>query len=219
MNPRNAPCPCGSGQKYKRCCRSVDRSVSRVQGQGVVHLPPPPGLDPVTTEAYLRVQEVMVSPDAARLISEGMVLLRRMFREGGPLGSLRWSWEQLVPPVERHIGRVMEEVEDTDERHALLFERCAPKLLSAERLARMDEVLRRELMSPERTEDERRALAAAVMELVSAPPTPPYSHEELGLVSWLMMGQVDEWMARRERAEAFLDRVLGPVADARRGWA
>ncbi len=33
-----------------------------------------------------------------------------------------------------------------------------------------------------------------------------------------MMAQVDEWMARRKRAEAFMDRVLGPVADARRGW-
>jgi hypothetical protein len=175
-------------------------------------------LDPVTTEACLRLQEVMGSPEAARLMSEGMVLLRKMFREGGPLGSLRWSWEELVPVVERHIYRVMEEVKDTDERHALLFERCAPKLLGPERLARMDEVLRRELMSPERTGDERRALAAAVMELVSAPRTPPYSHEEFGLVMWLMMAQVDEWMARRRRAEAFLDRVLGPAPDARRGW-
>ncbi len=61
-------------------------------------------------------------------MSESMVLLRKMFRESGPLGSLRWSWEELVPVVERHIYRVMEQVQDIDERHALLLERCAPKL-------------------------------------------------------------------------------------------
>ncbi|MBU4198610.1 MAG: SEC-C domain-containing protein, partial [Verrucomicrobia bacterium] len=24
QTPRNAPCPCGSGKKYKRCCGSSD---------------------------------------------------------------------------------------------------------------------------------------------------------------------------------------------------
>ncbi|MDO9542425.1 MAG: SEC-C metal-binding domain-containing protein, partial [Kiritimatiellia bacterium] len=24
QTPRNAPCPCGSGKKYKRCCGSAD---------------------------------------------------------------------------------------------------------------------------------------------------------------------------------------------------
>ena len=26
--PRNAPCPCGSGQKYKRCCASYNGAAS-----------------------------------------------------------------------------------------------------------------------------------------------------------------------------------------------
>ena len=223
MTSRNARCPCGSGQKYKQCCLGADGRRSLLQfaqtvARSVAHLSPPPGLDPVTTEAYLRSQEVMRSADVTRQLSDCMGLLRKMFQEGGPLASLRWPWEELVPPVERHIFRVMEEVEDTDERHDLLFQRCAPELLSPERLARMDQVLRRELMSPERTAEERRALALAVMELVRAPRKPPYTNR-LSMVAWMLMGQVDEWVARRQRTQAIVDRALGQEPGTRRGQA
>ena len=30
MSNRNAPCPCGSGQKYKQCCNAVSRHADRV---------------------------------------------------------------------------------------------------------------------------------------------------------------------------------------------
>jgi hypothetical protein len=30
---RNAPCPCGSGKKYKRCCGGIERATSAPQSQ------------------------------------------------------------------------------------------------------------------------------------------------------------------------------------------
>ncbi|HSL84651.1 MAG TPA: SEC-C metal-binding domain-containing protein [Thermoanaerobaculia bacterium] len=29
---RNAPCPCGSGKKYKRCCLGLDRAAGAAGG-------------------------------------------------------------------------------------------------------------------------------------------------------------------------------------------
>ena len=211
MHTRNALYPGGSGQKYKRWCLGLGRSISRLLSwlfPPVTDLPPPPGLDAVTTEAYLRSQELLRAPDGVQRMADSMALLRKLFREGGPLAALRWSWEELVPPVERHIFRVMEEVEDMSERRARLFERCAPELLDPGRLARMDEVLRRELMSPERTLEERRALAVAVMDLKAALRTAPYVRAS-SIVAWLMMEQVDEWVERRQRAQRIMDRALG----------
>ncbi len=37
---RNAPCPCGSGEKYKRCCLQKDEQESRLEA------PPPPIEEP-----------------------------------------------------------------------------------------------------------------------------------------------------------------------------
>ena len=64
-------------------------------------------------------------------------------------------------------------------------------------------------MSPERTPREKGALAVAVLELLSAPRRPPFSREGLSAVSWLMMEQVDEWVARRQRVQSVVDASLG----------
>ena len=37
---RNAPCPCGSGKKYKKCCLSADEEAAR---RSRPPMPPPPG--------------------------------------------------------------------------------------------------------------------------------------------------------------------------------
>ena len=34
---RNAPCPCGSGKKYKRCCLPLHSGSSRQQQGGIAH--------------------------------------------------------------------------------------------------------------------------------------------------------------------------------------
>ncbi|ATB35476.1 SEC-C motif domain protein [Cystobacter fuscus] len=204
MTMSDIQCPCGSGQKVTRCCAKTT----------LFPRSPPPGLEPVLTEAYLHAQRVLGAPDAFQRMSDCMTLLREMFREGGPLSSLRWPWEELVPPVERHIFRVMAEVEGIDERHERLFERCAPDLIDPKRLERLNEGLRRELMSPERTADEKCALAVAVMELLSAPRHPPYSKEGLSVVSWLLMAQVDEWVGRRQLVQAVVDETLGNTRGA-----
>ncbi|OJH35148.1 hypothetical protein BON30_39490 [Cystobacter ferrugineus] len=172
-------------------------------------------MDPVLTEACVLAQRVLGAPDLFQRMSDCMERLREMFREGGPLASLRWPWEELVPPVERHIFRVMAEVEDTDEWREQLFERCAPDLVSPERLERLNEALRRELMSPERTADEKCALGVAVVELLAAPRHPPYSRRTQGMsmVSSLLMAQVDEWVERRQRVQAVVDEALGNTRD------
>jgi hypothetical protein len=131
MPSRNEACPCGSKQKYKRCCLGASR-CSGPPGAPPPRRPPPSGVDAATAEAAVLVEELMASPHPLRRISDGMVLLRTMFEEGGPLACLRWSWDELVPPVERHIFRVTEEVTDMEERRARLFDRCAPDLLGPE---------------------------------------------------------------------------------------
>ncbi|WP_233262259.1 hypothetical protein [Vitiosangium sp. GDMCC 1.1324] len=171
--------------------------------------PPPSGVDPVTAEAAVLAEEVLTSPDRVQQVSDGMVLLRRMFREDGPLASLRWSWDEFVPLVERHIFRVMEEVEDMDEREERLFDRCAPELLSPERVERFDQELRRVLMEPGRTPEERRALAVAVLQMRDAPRHPPYTHWRHQAVAWLTLAQVGEWVDRRKRMNAAVARAHG----------
>jgi SEC-C motif len=37
---RNAPCPCGSGKKYKRCCGSIEAKTSPHLSSAMPHLPP-----------------------------------------------------------------------------------------------------------------------------------------------------------------------------------
>jgi hypothetical protein len=138
-----------------------------------------------------------------------MVLLRRMFRDGGPLASLRWRWDELVPLIERHIFQVAEEVEDMEEQRERLFDRCAPELLGPERVERFDQELRRALMEPGRTLEERRALAVAVLGMRGVPRHPPYTYGRHHTVAWLMMAQVTEWAGRRARMNAAVRRAFG----------
>ncbi|WP_309893418.1 SEC-C metal-binding domain-containing protein [Archangium sp.] len=208
MPSRNEPCPCGSKQKYKKCCLGASRR-SGSPGAPPPRRPPPSGVDAVTAEAAVLAEELMASPHILERISDGMVVLRAMFEEGGPLACLRWSWDELVPPVERHIFRVTEEVEDMEERRDRLFDRCAPDLLSPERVERFDQELRRVLMEPGRTLEERYALAMAVLDLREMPRHPPYTHRRHQTLAWLMNAQVTEWAERRCRLNDAVGRALG----------
>ncbi len=216
MPSRNELCPCGSGRKYKQCCLGAARRSSG-SGQPPPREPTPPEVDAVISEAAVLGREVFSSPDPIQGASDVMVLLREMFREGGPLAALRWSWDELVPVVERHIFRVMEEVESMDERRARLFDRCAPELIDPERVERFDRELRRVLMEPGRTPEERRALAVAVLELWTAPRHPPYTQGRHRTMAWLMMAQVTEWAARRERMRTAVLRASGGALGESRG--
>ncbi|MCY1075423.1 SEC-C domain-containing protein [Archangium lansingense] len=216
MPSRNDPCPCGSGQKFKRCCVSGYR---RVGWDSYVPLRRgrPTGVDEVTAEAAVLAEELLTSPNRIQQATEGMALLRDMFVEGGPLASLRWSWDEFVPVVERHIYRVTAEVKDMDERRARLFDRCAPELLNPERVERFAQEFRRALMAPERTPEERRALAMAVLAMRGAPRHPLYTSRRLGMVLWLMMEQVSEWVERRCRMQAAVEWALGVEPGRARG--
>jgi hypothetical protein len=159
--------------------------------------PQPTGVDEVTAEAAVLAKEVLCSVDVIQQLGNGMVLLREMFAEGGPLAALRWPWEELAPVVERHIAQVTAEVEDMAERRARLFQRCAPELLSPERVERFERELRRVLMEPGRTVPERRALAVSILAMRGAPRHPPYTSARLHTVAWLMMAQITEWAGLR----------------------
>ena len=41
MTGRNAPCPCGSGKKYKKCCLKKDQAAARQKAQMAMTPPPP----------------------------------------------------------------------------------------------------------------------------------------------------------------------------------
>ncbi|AKJ01440.1 SEC-C motif domain protein [Archangium gephyra] len=166
-------------------------------------------MDAVTAEAAVLAEDVLCSPARLQRMSEGLVLLRELFRPDGPLAFLRWSWDEFVPVIERHIHRVTEEVEDMDERRALLFARCAPELLGPERVERFNQGFRRVLMEPGRTLEERRALAMAVLEMQGVPRHPPYTYGRHHTMAWLMMAQVSEWAERRSRVSAAVARAHG----------
>jgi hypothetical protein len=166
-------------------------------------------VEPALAEAAVLVDEMMSSPDILQRVSDGMILMREMFREDGPLAALRWSWDEFVPVVERHIFRVTEEVEDMEARRQRLFDLCALELLGPERVERFDQEMRRVLMEPGRTREERRALAVAVLEMRDVPRHPPYTYWRHQTVSWLMMAQVTEWAERRSRMNDALGRALG----------
>ncbi|HEX5754301.1 MAG TPA: hypothetical protein VFZ09_49415 [Archangium sp.] len=174
-------------------------------------------MDEVTAEAAVLAEDVLCSPDRLERMSDGMGLLREMFQPDGPLASLRWSWDELVPVIERHIHRVTEEVEDMEERRALLFARCAPELLEPERVERFDQGFRRALMAPGRTLEERRALAMAVLEMHGVPRHPPYTYKRHHSIAWLMMDQVTEWAQRRTRVNAAVAQAHGVRPGERKG--
>jgi hypothetical protein len=208
MSSRNEPCPCGSKQKYKKCCLGVSRRFGSL-GAPPPRRPRPSGVDAATAEAAVLVEELMASPHRYQRVSDGMVVLRTMFQEEGPLACLRWSWDEFIPPVERHIFRVTEEVADMEERRDVLFDRCAPDLLSPERVERFDQELRRVLLEPGRTLEERFALAVAVLEMRGMPRQPPYTHRRHRTLAWLMNAQVTEWAERRGRLNDAVGRALG----------
>jgi hypothetical protein len=174
-------------------------------------------VDEVTAEAAVLAEDVLCSPERLERMSEGMVLLREMFQADGPLASLRWSWDEFIPVVERHIHRVTEEVEDMEERRALLFARCAPELLEPGRVERFDEGFRRALMEPGRSLEERRALAMAVLEMHRVARHPPYTYGRHHTLAWLMMAQVSEWAERRSRVNDAVARAHGVPPGARKG--
>ena len=70
------------------------------------------------------------------------------------------------------------------------------------------------LGSSQRTALEQGGLALGVMELHEAPREPPYPHARFIVVSSLMMAQVDEWVARRQRVQGVMDQVLARTPDA-----
>ena len=69
MPSRNEPCPCGSGQKYKRCCLGESRSAGWY-GAPSTRRPPLPGLDPVTDEAAVLAEEVMALSNIMQRVSD-----------------------------------------------------------------------------------------------------------------------------------------------------
>lgn len=70
MLGRNAPCHCGSGRKYKRCCLATDEEAeraARAEAQSADH-------DECWCDECLALDEVMdLSDHAAQLIGEGQL--------------------------------------------------------------------------------------------------------------------------------------------------
>lgn len=87
---RNEPCPCGSGQKFKKCCLGKGRDVEARGEPGArggpewhadVVLPPPIEAAPGTIELHPRVpRDLRRRLERARL--ENLVLLRSLDRAG-----------------------------------------------------------------------------------------------------------------------------------------
>ena len=49
---RNAPCPCGSGKKYKHCCLTTEQTMSHLAGHGEDASPVPEGEDQSPVEPH-----------------------------------------------------------------------------------------------------------------------------------------------------------------------
>jgi tetratricopeptide (TPR) repeat protein len=63
---RNAPCPCGSGRKYKRCCLPADQEAARRRDEPVPAIPPPLPQVPVVEDDLTQLSNRVVD-----LLEEG----------------------------------------------------------------------------------------------------------------------------------------------------
>ncbi len=109
--PRNAPCPCGSGRKFKRCCaatlddpaaisRKHDQVGARIQAWAFEHY---------DAEVQAAVQEIMAGREDAVLGAVDLQLVASWIlndRElpGGGTASQRYAARQDLQPDERDIA-------------------------------------------------------------------------------------------------------------------
>ena len=100
--PRNSPCPCGSGLKYKRCCVDHERELVR-RSAAREELLTLPALFPLLRppdEAFERsVDEHAGARPTRELIEEGVSLLSEAEFERirrGPADEFPEAWQSLV---------------------------------------------------------------------------------------------------------------------------
>lgn len=67
---RNAPCPCGSGKKYKQCCLAVDQDAHRA---GLTPVAPEPTHETLPLEDYDYEELERLSNRVPDLLTEGRV--------------------------------------------------------------------------------------------------------------------------------------------------
>src|SRR5690242_18463017 len=95
---RNAPCPCGSGKKYKKCCLGTEQDPAREQA------PLPVARAAARAPADALGEDFQWMSRAAALLSSGekeplteaFDAIARMLGAGGPLAHLRYLTEAFV---------------------------------------------------------------------------------------------------------------------------
>lgn len=191
---RNAPCPCGSGAKYKRCClgdvEAAGSLLRRTAGPafGATHLTAPLlaglaaacGLRPqegerqadpetvgTTVSTVLAAMEDQTGEKASALQTE----LERLLREDGRLAGLRFPPDEAVTAVEEavaaHPGR------DADETAWSQFMTAALRGLVTDRLA--EELVWgffRGLRRPDLAPEAREAVVWGLLQALATPHIP-----------------------------------------------
>lgn len=119
---RNDACPCGSGQKYKRCC------LPRLEAGAPLSAPDGALLDQLLSNA--------------EAVMGHLQSLRSMAEAGGPLASLRFDGVAFRQAVAHHLPAVEHAAPVADERPwERLLARCAPDLVTPAWLERAEDHL------------------------------------------------------------------------------
>jgi len=59
---RNAPCPCGSGKKYKKCCLAKDQQTGKSHQNNDDFIQPPPyGADGEMGDSGIRIRPYVIA--------------------------------------------------------------------------------------------------------------------------------------------------------------
>ncbi|MBI5548217.1 MAG: SEC-C domain-containing protein [Deltaproteobacteria bacterium] len=109
----NERCPCGSGQKYKRCCMNADRAA-------------PPSAARATGDSALADAEMLRLTSAvgrrdSHTIAASIELLHPLFRRGGPLESIRFEQSKFS---QAFVAAAEELGAPTEERKQALLQKC-----------------------------------------------------------------------------------------------
>lgn len=186
---RNERCPCGSGEKYKRCC------LQRLEAQRLDAAVP-----------------AHATPDIPELhdILAYVGRLRALVEDGGPLAGLRFDDRAFAAALNAHGEHAIEAHSDDRAPWEILMERCAPQLMDEGWLKRARRALLRVEGSNRLPREDRIAVAFA-RRVLPRHPSPD------GFPSLLEMAvfpvQLGEYAWRGRELDEVMSELAEHVAD------
>ncbi|WP_228530953.1 MULTISPECIES: SEC-C metal-binding domain-containing protein [Myxococcaceae] len=182
---RNAPCPCGSGKKYKKCCKGTEKDSAPAAA------PPLPGLPADDLRAMQEAAAVLQSRQLKPL-KDSAEQMARLFAQGAPLGTWRYPLEPLlkVMRAERH-----------EPTRRDLWGKIARSLVTPAFARELEAAMLTLARAPSTPEPERRALWLSMLTLQLARRGGDFAPESVPFLESLFLVQSRELLEHREQEQ------------------